>query len=86
VSYRPEPVRSYRVCGQKIRSILDFEASVSIEDSVVDMVNRINALGYRDFENPRYYNIRQMTYLEEAAEIIAVTGSVFECPQKRSAA
>jgi nucleoside-diphosphate-sugar epimerase len=76
--YRYKGVRNYRVSGKKLERTLDFKPSVSVEESVVHMVERVRQLGYTDFDNPRYYNIRWMKMLEEADKIIAITGSVFE--------
>lgn len=78
VDYRYRGVRSYRVSCKKIQKVLDFRLSIPVEDSVKDMVEKITRYGYTDFDNPRYYNIRWMKLLEEANEIIKVTGSVFE--------
>jgi hypothetical protein len=50
------------------------------------MVEQIRRYGYDDFDNPKYYNIRWMRLLEEAAQIVAVTGSVFEVPTQESSA
>ena len=71
-------VRSYRVSARKIGHVLNVHPKVTIEESVANMVARIRSGGYTDFDNPRYYNIRWMKLLEEAHEIIEVTGSVFE--------
>jgi hypothetical protein len=70
-------IRSYRVSSEKIERILGLKPKVTIEDSVRNMVTKIRELGYDDFENPRYYNIRWMRLLEEADRVIDVTGSVF---------
>lgn len=75
-------VRSYRISGQKIRHELGFEPTVTVEQSVRDMVERIRADGFTDFENPRYYNIRWMLLLEEAARILSQTGYLFEKPEE----
>ena len=56
---------------------MSIRPEVTIEDSVADMVKKMQAHGYTDFDNPRYYNIRWMTLLEEAHKVIEVTGSVF---------
>ena len=40
-------------------------------------VQEIRAHGLTDFDNPRYYNIRWMQMLEEASQIISITGAVF---------
>ena len=77
-SYRG--VRSYRVSSRKIEYALGFRPEVDIEDSVIDMVEKIRRYGYTDFDNPRYYNIRWMQLLEEAQQTISITGSVFEAP------
>lgn len=73
-------VRSYRVSARKIERALGFRPVVTVEESVQDMVRKIEQYGYSDFDNPRYYNIRWMKLLEEALEITRVTGSVFEAP------
>jgi nucleoside-diphosphate-sugar epimerase len=76
--YRYKGVRNYRISGKKMEQTLDFRPTVSIEESVVDMVEKIRKYGYTDFDNPRYYNIRWMKLLEEIDKVIKVTGSVFE--------
>ena len=73
-------VRSYRVSTRKIERVLGFRPVVTVEESVQEMVRKIEQYGYTDFDNPRYYNIRWMRLLEEAQEIVRVTGSVFEAP------
>jgi nucleoside-diphosphate-sugar epimerase len=78
VDYGYRGVRSYRVSTRKIERILGFRPKVDVEESVVDMVEKIRRYGYTDFDNPRYYNIRWMQLLEEAHGVIDVTGSVFE--------
>jgi len=75
-------VRSYRVSAQKIQRILNFQPKVGIEESVQNLVQQIARFDYDDFDNPRYYNIRWMRLLEEAADIIRITGSVFEAPSR----
>jgi len=78
--YTYRGVRSYRVSTRKIEQVLGFRPVVTVEESVQDMVRKIEQYGYTDFDNPRYYNIRWMRLLEEAQEIVQVTGSVFEAP------
>lgn len=70
-------VRSYRVSARKIERVLDMRPKVTIEEAAADMVKNIRAYDYTDFDNPKYYNIRWMRLLEEAHEVIQVTGSVF---------
>jgi nucleoside-diphosphate-sugar epimerase len=74
-SYRG--VRSYRVSARKIQQVLGFSAKVDVEEAVREMVTSIRRYGFEDFDNPRYYNIRWMQFLEEAERTLAVTGSVF---------
>lgn len=76
--YAYRGVRSYRVNTEKIHGVLKFVPCVSVEESVRDMVERIEKYGYTDFENPRYYNLRWMEVLEEARKIITATGTLFE--------
>jgi nucleoside-diphosphate-sugar epimerase len=80
--YGYKGVRSYRVSTQKIEQVLGFRPKVTVEESVVDMVEKIRSYGYTDFDNPRYYNIHWMRLLEEAQQIIRITGSVFEAPDR----
>jgi hypothetical protein len=54
-----------------------------VEESVKTMVAEIERYKYTDFDNPRYYNIQWMRLLEEAHEVIRLTGSVFEAPKPR---
>jgi biotin operon repressor len=76
--YGYKAVRNYRVSTKKIEQILGIYAKVTIEESVADMVQKIQQYGYTDFDNPKYYNIRWMRLLEEAHKVIQTTGSVFE--------
>ncbi|MFZ0214555.1 MAG: SDR family oxidoreductase [Candidatus Dormiibacterota bacterium] len=78
-------VRSYRVTGQRLEREVGFRPSVSVEESVRSMVEGIRKLGYDDFDNPRYYNITWMRLLEQAQEIIKVTGGVFDMPSQTTA-
>jgi nucleoside-diphosphate-sugar epimerase len=80
--YGYKGVRSYRVSTKKIEHVLGFRPKVDVEESVIDMVEKIRRYGYTDFDNPRYYNIRWMRLLEEAQQIISITGSVFEAPSQ----
>lgn len=80
--YRYRGVRSYRVSCEKIKKVLDFEPTISIEESVKDLIEKIREFNYMDFDNPIYYNIRWMKLLEEAEKIISITGSVFDAPSE----
>jgi nucleoside-diphosphate-sugar epimerase len=75
-SYRG--VRNYRVSGKKIERALGFRPKVDIHESVVDMVEKIRTQHKLDFDSPKYYNIHWMRLLEQAKQVIDVTGSVFQ--------
>jgi nucleoside-diphosphate-sugar epimerase len=62
----PGAARSYRVAGEKLPRTVGFEPSVSIEESVKNMVASISRSRYDDFSNPRYYNLSWMRLREEA--------------------
>jgi nucleoside-diphosphate-sugar epimerase len=78
--YHHGSVRNYRVSGEKIGRILNFHPKVSIEESVADMVQRVQADGPTDFENPRYYNIRWIQRLEDDRKAAGTPGSVLDAP------
>ncbi|MFN2544468.1 MAG: NAD-dependent epimerase/dehydratase family protein [Actinomycetota bacterium] len=78
--YRYQGVRSYRVSGEKLATVLDVRPQVTIEESTADMVGRIEHAGLTDFDHPRYSNIEWMKLLEQAERIVGVTGSVFDAP------
>ena len=75
--YSYKGVRNYRVTAEKSQQILQVAPQIGIEESVVNIVEKIREYGYTDFDNPKYYNIRWMRTLEEAHQVIQVTGSVF---------
>jgi nucleoside-diphosphate-sugar epimerase len=83
--YRYKGVRNYRVSGKKLERTLDYRPTIGVEESVIDMVERVRRSGYTDFDNPRYYNIRWMKLLEEADRIIDITGTVFDAPVREAA-
>jgi hypothetical protein len=78
--YHHGSVRNYRVSGEKIGRVLNFRPKVSIEESVADMVQRVQADGRTDFENPRYYNIRWLQRLEDDRKAAGTPGSVLDAP------
>ncbi len=73
-------IRNYRVSGNRIQQELNFKPLISLEESVRNIVARIEEYGFSDFESDRYYNIRWMKLLEEAKKTIDITGTVFEMP------
>lgn len=55
--------RSYRISTSKIKKVLGWRPPTSIEDSVRDMVKNIEKWNFKDFSNPRYFNIEWMKLL-----------------------
>lgn len=78
--YTYRGIRNYRVSGRKLFEELKLQPSLTVEESVRDMVENIQRYKYTDFDNPRYYNIGWMRLLEQAQNVIRVTGSVWESP------
>ncbi|HIE13739.1 TPA: SDR family oxidoreductase [Candidatus Bathyarchaeota archaeon] len=76
--YRYHGVRSYRVSTRKISDILGWNAVVSIEQSIKDMVDKIISFKMTDFDNPRYYNIAWMKLLEETSILVKSPSSIWE--------
>ena len=69
-------IRSYRTSLEKARNVLGISPSITIGESVANMVLNIKAEKYTDFDNPIYYNIRYLKVLEHASRVI-LNGEVF---------
>ncbi|MFC1643500.1 NAD-dependent epimerase/dehydratase family protein [Chlamydiota bacterium] len=82
--YKYWGVRNYRVSSEKMEKVLGIKPKITIEESVKNMVEKIKEFGYCDFSNPKYYNINWVKLLEEADEIIKVTGYLFDSPKGES--
>jgi nucleoside-diphosphate-sugar epimerase len=52
--------RSYRVSMEKASQVLDFQPTVSMEETVREIMGRVLSGEIVDLEDPRYYNIDQM--------------------------
>lgn len=57
VSDNTEDSRSYSVSFEKIRKALGFEAEISIEEGIRELVQHFAAGTYRDFRTPVYSNV-----------------------------
>jgi nucleoside-diphosphate-sugar epimerase len=68
--------RSYRVSTNKAREVLGITPSISIGESVINMVTNINSEKYTDWDNPIYFNLKYMKVLEHASRIL-IDGEVF---------
>ncbi len=75
--YRYKGIRSYRVSTEKAEDVLGFRPKISLEESIVTMLEMIEKYGYTDFDHPRYYNITWMKLLEEIQTIIQETRGIF---------
>jgi len=75
--YGYKGVRNYRVSGKKIEHVLGLRCKIGIEESAVNMANKMRGWKEQDFENPKCQNIRWMQLLERAKNVIAITGDVF---------
>ncbi len=69
VDYSLRKDRSYRILGEKIRRVLNWEPKISVEESIKNMIGKIEAYGYTDYLNPRYYNIEWMKVLDQASQL-----------------
>ena len=78
VEYSDRPNRSYRISGDKIARMLGFRPTISVKDSLANIVEQV--VGKQDpfsLLHPRYYNIQWMTLLHQAEQIIKKSGSIF---------
>jgi len=78
--YGYEGVRNYRVSSRKIETVLDFRPLVTIEESVATSLEKLRGMSPSEFENPRYYNIRWLKFLEEAERVLGAPGALFGLP------
>jgi nucleoside-diphosphate-sugar epimerase len=69
VDYSLRKDRSYRISGEKIKKVLGWEPKISVEESLKDMIKKIEEYGYTDWLNPKYYNIQWMKLLNEIVEL-----------------
>jgi nucleoside-diphosphate-sugar epimerase len=84
--YGYEGVRNYRVSARKIEQTLGFRAVVSIEESVANCLEKLQAAADFELDHPRHYNIRWLKVLEEAEQILGVPGALFEARPRAAAA
>lgn len=76
VNYDEVDHRSYRNSGNKISQVLNFTPAVSVEEGVKEIVEVLRSGRYRDFDHPKYYNMRWMKLLIEIEEMLKKTGKV----------
>ena len=61
----PDLVRNYRMSNAKLSSVLGYTPSRTVLESVEGLLTRLPLDRTDDYGDPRYYNIRWMTLLEQ---------------------
>jgi nucleoside-diphosphate-sugar epimerase len=61
----PKLVRNYRMSNAKLSNVLGFTPSLTVLESITNMLKKLPLDRIDDYGDPRYYNIRWMTLLEE---------------------
>lgn len=60
----PKLVRNYRMSNAKLTKALNFTPSITVLESITDMLGKLPLERVDELGDPRYYNIRWMTLLE----------------------
>lgn len=60
----PKIVRNYRMSNAKLTKALNFTPSITVLESIQNMLQRLPLEQIDEFSHPRYYNIKWMTLLE----------------------
>ena len=64
IDYKPIiDARSYRVSGEKIKSLIGFTPAKNVDDAVQDLVTAFSKNMFPDWQSSRYYNIKKMKEL-----------------------
>lgn len=74
--YNYRNLRSCQASGQKIAEQLGFTPKVTVEETVVDLVNKIQGGVFRDVSDPSLHNIRWLDLLEDLRTKLAYPDSV----------
>jgi len=74
--YNYRNLRSCQASGEKIFHRLGFKPKVTVEDTVVDLVNRIRGGAFHDVSDPSFHNIRWLDLLEEVRAKLSYPDSV----------
>lgn len=77
VDYSPRRDRSYRISGEKIKRAVWWEPRISVEESIRNMVRKIDEYKYTDFAHPKYYNIEWMKLMYDVSTFIKKVKRVF---------
>ncbi len=61
----PNLVRNYRMSNSKLSNALHFTPSVTVLESIENMIKKLPLDSVEELANPQYYNIKWMSILEE---------------------
>lgn len=70
----PKLDRNYRCAGRKLADTFGFEPGIGPLESIESMLDRLDLSDRQALTHPRHFNIRWMTILEEAAEVLGAPG------------
>jgi nucleoside-diphosphate-sugar epimerase len=74
--YNYRNLRSCQASGQKIAERLGFTPKVTVEETVVDLVQKIKGGAFHDVTDPSYHNIRWLDLLEDVRTKLSYPDSV----------
>jgi nucleoside-diphosphate-sugar epimerase len=74
--YNYRNLRSCQASGQKIAARLGFTPKVTVEETVVDLVQKIKGGAFHDVTDPSYHNIRWLDLLEDVRTKLSYPDSV----------
>lgn len=81
--YNYRNLRSCQASGEKIASQLGFVPKVTVEETVVDLVNKIQGGAFQDVSDPSFHNIRWLDLLEEVRSKLGYSESVLDLDPAR---
>lgn len=76
--YNYRNLRSCQASGEKITEKLGFKPKVTVEETVVDLVNKIQGGAFHDVSDPAFHNIKWLDFLEESRNKLGYTQSVLD--------
>jgi nucleoside-diphosphate-sugar epimerase len=74
--YNYRNLRSCQASGKKIAERLGFTPKVTVEETVEDLVKKIQGGAFHDVADPAFHNIRWLDLLEEVKSKLVYSGSV----------
>jgi nucleoside-diphosphate-sugar epimerase len=81
--YNYRNLRSCQASGEKITAKLGFRPKVTIEETVLDLVNKIQGGAFTDVSDPSFHNIRWLDLLEEIRDKLGYSESVLDLDTDR---